>query len=98
MLVTSPMFANLLQLLTGRSSPPEEYDLAFIKDVTVRTKPPRNRKLERIILICWALIALKCWAVTWLVQHYHVPINPLWVIAPTLSFALICTIVYWKRE
>jgi hypothetical protein len=92
------MFANFLQLLLGRPSPPEEYDLAFVKEVTVRTKPVRQPKVERVILVCWVLIALKCWLISWLIQKYHVPINPLWVIAPTLVFAVMCTFVYWRRE
>ena len=92
------MFANLLQLLTRRPTPPEEYDLAFVKEVSVRTKPPREPRVERVILVCWVLIALKCWLVTWLIHKYQVPVHPMWVIAPTIVFALVCTFVYWLRE
>ena len=92
-----PMFANLLQLITGRTPPGEEYDLAFVKDVSVRLKPARNRAVERTIAICWILIVGKCWLVTWLIGKYHVPIHPMWIVAPTVVFALICTAVYWRR-
>jgi hypothetical protein len=91
------MFANLIHFITRRP-PPEDYDLAFVKEVSVRAKPVRNPRVERLILICWVLIAGKCWLVTWLVEKYHVPIDPLWVIAPTLLFALLCTAVYFWHE
>jgi uncharacterized membrane protein len=44
------------------------------------------------------LIALKSWLVIWAVAKYHVPIHPLWVIVPTVLFALLCTLVYLLRD
>jgi len=93
--VPSQMFANLIQLITGRPPPPGEYDLAFIKEVSVRQKPRRNPHIERIILLGWTLIAGKCWLITWLIEKYQVPIDPLWIVAPTVAFALLCTAVYY---
>lgn len=89
------MFANLIQLITGRPPPPGDYDLAFVKEVTVRLKPRRNPRIERIILVGWVLIAAKCWLMTWLIDRYQVPVDPLWVVAPTVAFALLCTAVYY---
>ena len=51
-----------------------------------------------MIAICWVLILLKSFAVVWLFDRYHVPVNPLWVIAPTVIFAALCTVVYLLRD
>ena len=91
------MFANLLQLLTRRS--PTDHDTSFVEEVRlVDHLPPRNPRLEKLILICWVLIAAKCYLVVWLVTKYHMKLNPLWVNAPTVAFALMCTAVYFWRD
>lgn len=92
------MFANLLQLITRRPPAAHAYDLAFVKEVHVRRHRTRRPDVERVLLVCWVLIAIKCWVVIWAVEKYHVPIDPLWVIVPTLLFALLCTAVYFLRE
>jgi hypothetical protein len=92
------MFANLIQLITGRPPAAEPYELAFVKDVHVRQRRARRPKVERLLLVCWVLIALKSWLVIWAVAKYHVPIHPLWVIVPTVLFALLCTLVYLLRD
>ena len=95
------MFANLLQLITRRAPPTPlggTYDLAFVKEVSVREKTTPNPRVARLILACWVLIAGKCWLVTWLIKKYQVPFDPLWVIVPTLLFALLCTVVYFWRD
>jgi hypothetical protein len=90
------MFPDFVRLINRR--PPADYEKDFVREVRVRDKPPRNRKVERLILICWAIILLKCVAVVWLFDRYHVPLNPLWVIAPTVIFATLCTAVYLLRD
>lgn len=95
MVCVTPMFANLLQLITRRTPPAENYDLAFVETVSVRTSRLPNPRVERLILAGWVLIAGKSWLVTWLIEKYHVPFDPLWVIAPTVLFALLCTGVYY---
>ncbi len=94
------MFANLLHLITRRAPAPltDAYDLAFVKEVSVRQKTPRNPRMERLILAAWILIAGKCWLMTWLIEKYHVPINPLWIVVPSVLFALLCTVVYFCRD
>jgi hypothetical protein len=91
------MFANLLQLIT-RHPPAEEYDVAFVKEVSVRRPEARDPRTLRVLLAGWLLIAGKCWLITWLIGKYHVPIDPLWVVGPTVLFALLCTAVYYRRE
>jgi hypothetical protein len=88
------MFPNLFSLISRK---PEAYERAFVKEVNVRRKVPRNKKVERLLLICWVAIVFKSFGVLWLFDHYHVPINPLWVIGPTVTFASLCTLVYILR-
>lgn len=96
-----PVFANLLNLITRRPPPAPlapAYDLAFVKEVTVRRQRKRNPRMERVLVIGWVLIVIKCVLVAWLVGKYHVPIDPMWVIAPSIAFALLCTWVYLRRD
>ena len=88
------MFADLFQLKTRRS--PDGIDRAFISEVHVSRPVPRDPKVEKIILICWVLIAVKHVAVIWAVQHYHVPFHQLWVNVPTFMLGLLATVVYYK--
>jgi uncharacterized membrane protein YgcG len=90
------MFADLIRLINRR--PPADYERGFVREVKVHQKAPRNRRVERLIAICWVLILLKSFAVVWLFDRYHVPVNPLWVIAPTVVFAALCTVVYMLRD
>jgi uncharacterized membrane protein YgcG len=90
------MFADLIRLINRR--PPADYERGFVREVSVHQKVPRNRRVERLIAICWVVILLKSFAVVWLFNRYHVPINPLWVIAPTVIFAALCTAIYMLRD
>ena len=90
------MLPNFLRLLAGRPGP--GYEQEFVREVRVRGRPPRNRRLELVIWICWALIVLKTAFVLWAVPHYHIPFSPLWVIVPTIVFAGVCTAIYLFRR
>lgn len=91
------MFPNLLQLITRR--PPPDYDRGFVEEVRlVEYAQSRNPRVEKLILICWLLIAGKCWLVMWAVEKYHMKFNALWVNAPTVTFALMCTAIYFFRD
>lgn len=90
------MLADFVRLINRR--PPFDYERGFIRGVSVSNRSPRNKSVERVIIICWAIIILKCLAVVWLFNRYHVPISPLWVIAPTVIFAAICTLIYLFRD
>lgn len=64
-------------------------------------EPPResrNPRAERWIIVGWALILLKCAAMWWLLEHYHAPIHPLWLVGPTLLFGLLATAIYVWRD
>jgi len=91
------MFANLLQLISRR--PPPDYDRTFVEEVRLTDYlPERNPRVEKLILVCWLLITVKCLLVVWLVGKYHMHFNPLWVTAPTVIFGLMCTAAYFWRE
>lgn len=91
------MIPNLLQLITRR--PPADYDRGFVEEVRwVEHLPRRHPHVEKLILVCWLLIAVKCWLVVWLVEKYSMKFDPLWVNGPTVASALLCTAVYFWGE
>jgi len=92
------MFTTFLRLITGR--PPTDSGVVFVRDVSVvrKTRAPRNRRTERLILISWPLILAKSWLVIWAIEKYHVPIAANWIIVPTVVFAALCTGLYFLRE
>ena len=85
------MFADLFHL----RQPSPNYERAFVDEVTMRRATPPDRRVERIILTCWILIAIKHVAVIWTVHHYHVPFHQIWVNAPTWLLAAVATAVYY---
>jgi hypothetical protein len=92
------MFADLIQWITGRPAETTAYDQAFLQEVTVRHPLPPDPKVERFILGCWILIAVKHVAVIWAVKHYHMPFHQLLVNAPTWIFAFVATAAYYLRR
>jgi len=90
------MFADLVRLINRR--PPLDYERGFVRAVKVSSKAPRNRRVERMLGLGWLLIVFKSFGVYWLFDHYHVPVNALWVVAPTVIFAALCTAVYLLRD
>ncbi len=90
------MFANLVQLVTGLP-PPEVAQHAFVSDVRVREREDRNPKVERLILVCWILIALKHVVIIWACHAYPVPFHQLWINFPTWLLGTLATVIYYTR-
>ncbi len=91
------MLANLLHFLNRRRAA-EDYNHAFIKGVEVlRPQSARSRRSEAVLLAGWVLIAVKCWGVWWLIARYRMPVDPWWIIAPTVAAAAVCTWLYLRR-
>lgn len=88
------MFANFFEHFRRAD---RDYERAFVKDVVVERKIPRNRAVERLLIVGWILIGLKCWAIWWACSHYAVPIHPGWIVSPTIFMAALCTLIYWRR-
>lgn len=91
------MFANLVQLISGRPPPPEAVQHAFIEDVEVHHRPVRNPAVEHMILACWVLIAAKHVLIIWACAHYPVPFHQLWVNFPTWLLGALATGLYYGR-
>jgi hypothetical protein len=92
------MFAPLSRF-SSRRPDPDEIDAAFVRGVRIEhPREPRSRRLELVLAICWVLVIAKCVTVHWACRTYAVPFNPWWLIGPTLAFAGLCTLVYWRRD
>jgi len=89
------MFAHLFQL-KARPAPAADHD--FVTEVNVTRRVPRDPRVERLILLCWALIAVKHVAVIWAVHHYAVPFHQLWINFPTFALGLLATAAYYWRD
>lgn len=90
------MLTNLLHRIARQA--PREYARGFIRNVRIGRGPARHRRIERLLRICWVLIAVKCAVVAWAADHYRMPFSPLWVIVPTVAFAALVTAVYGWRD
>lgn len=88
------MFANLLRLIT-RPLPPSSG--GFVQEVKVQERVPRDPRVERFILICWILIAVKHVLIIWAVHRYPVPFHQLWVNFPTWLLGVLATGLYYGR-
>jgi hypothetical protein len=92
------MFANLLQLITGRPPPPGLAGNPFVEEVRVYDGELRSRRVEWIILACWVLIAVKHVLVIWACERYPVPFHQLWVNLPTWLLGVLATGIYYARS
>jgi len=54
---------------------------------------PPVRRLRLCLGIAWLVIIAKCLAVPWAVARWQIPVNPGWVIVPTLIFAAVVTLL-----
>jgi hypothetical protein len=91
------MFANLIQLITGRPPHSDLEHPAFIEELRVYPAESRNPKFERIILVCWILIAVKHVFIIWACQNFPVPFHQLWVNFPTWLLGALATGIYFGQ-
>ena len=91
------MIPNFLHLL-GRRGTITDYETSFVREVQVERRMPRSPEIERLLAVGWILIVLKSALVWWACTAYDMPFHPLWVVLPTVAFAVLCTVVYcWRR-
>ena len=88
------MFANIFH----SRRPVPDYARSFVEEIAVQQFTAPDPRVERIILICWILIAIKHVVVIWAVHHYQIPFHQLWVNAPTWLFATVATLVYYSQR
>ena len=93
----SPVFANFVQLITGRLPAPQAGSLAFVQDVRVTDVPVRDPRVVRLLALGWVLITVKHVAIIWAVWHYHVPVHQLWINFPTWLLGVLATALYFGR-
>ena len=89
------MFANLLQLITGRPPPREVDRSAFVEEVHVSRGVRRNSRIEWQICAAWVLIAIKHVLIIWVCHNYPVPFHQLWVNFPTWLLGALATGIYY---
>ena len=53
--------------------------------------------LPRWMAWCWLAVIIKCVLVIIAIEHWSVPVHPLWVIGPTLFFATVATLLYIRH-
>ncbi len=71
----------------------------FVRELHVdHPREARSPRLERLLVLGWILVILKSAGVWWACRTYTVPFDPWWLIGPTLAFALLCTVLYWRRD
>ena len=90
------MFANLRQF--HERPAPAPIDQAINEGVEVKRPLPRNPRAEKVILLCWILIAVKHVLVIWAVHRYAIPFHQLWVNFPTFLLGLVATWSYYARD
>jgi hypothetical protein len=46
----------------------------------------------------WFVILVKCAVVRWAIEHYQVPFNSAWIIAPTIAFAALASVLWLTHQ
>lgn len=90
------VFSSLVQLITGRR-PAQVSSGGFREPAAAFPPERRSPRVERFILLCWILIAIKHVAILWAAHNHPVPFDPLWVNLPTWLLGALATGVYYGR-
>jgi hypothetical protein len=53
-----------------------------------------SKKARWFMAVAWIVIAAKCVVVAWAMEHWRVPFNSAWIIAPTLVFAALASVLW----
>jgi hypothetical protein len=51
-------------------------------------------RVRWFMAIAWLVILVKCVVVWWAMGRWHVPFHPLWIVAPTLLFAALASVLW----
>ena len=80
--------------LIGLSSK-DEVDRTFITKVRIRR---RRHPVDAFLVVGWSLILVKCLASSWAVSRWQIPVDPLFIWAPSCIFGAVCTGLYLYRD
>jgi hypothetical protein len=69
----------------------QESDSGYVESVTIRR---RRGPLDTLLVVCWALILIKCVAASWAIRRWDLPIHDFYIWGPSLMFAGLCTVLY----
>jgi hypothetical protein len=56
------------------------------------------KRMRWFMGVAWLLITVKCIVVWWAMNHWAVPFHPLWIVAPTVVFAAIASLLWLTHE
>ena len=56
--------------------------------------PTPSARVRWFMAIAWIVILAKCMFVTWAVDHWRMPFHAVWIVAPTLMFAALATVLW----
>ncbi|HWA85348.1 MAG TPA: hypothetical protein VG710_03935 [Opitutus sp.] len=56
------------------------------------------RRMRWFMGMAWIVVLAKCAWVWWAVEHWNMRFHPLWVIGPTLVFALLITALWFTHH
>jgi hypothetical protein len=56
------------------------------------------RAVAITMVVGWVLISIKCFLAPGLMARWQVPVDPGWVIVPTLIIATVATILVFTRD
>jgi multidrug transporter EmrE-like cation transporter len=57
--------------------------------------PPRFQKgMVRFMGLAWLIVGVKCSVIWWAMLRWHVPFHPIWIVAPTIVFAGLATMLW----
>jgi hypothetical protein len=51
-------------------------------------------RVRWIMGVAWLIIAVKCVVVWWAIGYWNMPFHPLWIVAPTIVFAALATVLW----
>jgi hypothetical protein len=46
------------------------------------------------MVVAWSVIAAKCGLIWWAMVRWHVPFHPMWIIGPTVAFAVLASALW----
>lgn len=66
--------------------------------VTDVSKPLRIKGKHLLLAVFWVLVAVKCVLADWAIGYWEIPFRSVFIWAPTVVAAVICTILFLAGE